>query len=63
LQRNLPTCTGEQVSAAYHLGDVLRLVVDHHSELVGDDFVLAFDHKVAQLTLFEPAGALYPIVK
>ncbi len=63
LQRDLPTRAGEQISAAHHLGHVLCPIVDHHGELVGDDFVLALDHEVAQLARFEPAGPLYSIVK
>jgi hypothetical protein len=63
LQRNLPTCAGQQIGPAHHVGHVLHVVIDHYGELVGEDSVLAAYDEVAQLALPEPALSLYSIVK
>jgi hypothetical protein len=63
LQRDLPTGAGQQIGAPHHIGHVLRLVIHDHGELVSDYLILALDHEVPQLTLFEPAKPLYSIVE
>ena len=63
LQRNLPACTGQQIGAPHHVGDVLRGIVDGYRELIGDNSVSALDDNIAQLMSPESTVSLYSIVE
>ncbi|SKW99425.1 Uncharacterised protein [Mycobacteroides abscessus subsp. massiliense] len=37
---------GQQIIAAHHLVDALRVIVDHHRDVVGDHTVAAAHHEI-----------------
>src|SRR5258708_18665209 len=51
LQINLPRRGSEQIGAAHHMRDALRVVVNRTSEVVGINPIGAKEHEVADLAL------------
>ncbi len=45
-QIGLPRSGGQQVFAAHHLVDALRVVIDHYRDVVGGDAIAAPYHEI-----------------
>lgn len=49
LQIDLPGRRIQQIEAAHHFSYALRMIIDDHGKLIGDDPVTAFDDEIAML--------------
>src|SRR6185369_3275673 len=52
----LPGSAGQQICTAQHFVDALRVVVDHHRELIGGRFVALGDQEIAHVACDVPGA-------